>query len=121
MRVAVSRLNIHVLGRSSQVLTGEIGLSEIQNVFAEVSICPETMELSQKSLRETHFEATATRFEFFKEDQGFPGAHPENPLRFLLAANSRCRRALFFRPRGPIQPGVFAPRQWFLNPAPVVF
>ena len=48
---------------SSQRLTGEIGLSEIENVFAEVSICPETMELLPKSLRETHFAATATRFE----------------------------------------------------------
>ena len=37
---------------------------EFQNVFAEVFICPETMELLQKSLRETHFEATVTRFEF---------------------------------------------------------
>ena len=64
MRVAVSRLNIHVLGRSSQALTGEIGLSEIQNVFAEVSICPGTMKLHPESLRETHFEATATYFEF---------------------------------------------------------
>jgi len=39
-------------------------LSEIQNVFAEVSICPGTVKLLQKSLRETHFEATATCFEF---------------------------------------------------------
>ena len=54
---------MYVLGRSSQALTGEIGLSEFQNVFAEVSICPETMKLHLKSLRETHFEATATRFE----------------------------------------------------------
>ena len=43
---------------------GEIGLSEIQIVFAEVFICPETMKLLQESLRETHFEATATCFEF---------------------------------------------------------
>ena len=113
-------LEIHVHGRSSQTLTGEIALSEFRIVFAEVSICPETIELQKESSCESHFEATATRFEFFKEDQGFPGAHPENPLRFLLAANSRCRRALFFRPRGPMQPGVFAPRQMFLNPAPDV-
>ena len=53
-----------VLGRSSQALTGEIGLSEFHNVFAEVSICPETMELLQESLRETHLEATATCFEY---------------------------------------------------------
>ena len=58
---------MYVLGRSSQALTGEIGLSEIQNVFAEVSICPETMELLQESLRETHFEATATCFEYSME------------------------------------------------------
>ena len=37
---------------------------QIRIVFAEVSICPETMELLQKSLRETHFGATATSFEF---------------------------------------------------------
>ena len=55
---------MYVLGRSSQALTGEIGLSEIQNVFAEVSICPGTVKLLQKSLRETHFEATAACFEF---------------------------------------------------------
>ena len=60
-------LNIHVHGGSSQALTGEIGLSEFQNVFAEVSIYPETMELLQKSLRETHFEATATCFEYSME------------------------------------------------------
>ena len=55
---------IDVHGGSSQELTGEIGLSEIRIVFAEVSICPETVELLQKSLRETHLEATATCFEF---------------------------------------------------------
>ena len=37
---------------------------EIQNVFAEVFICPETVKLHQKSLRETHLEATVTRFEY---------------------------------------------------------
>ena len=37
---------------------------KIRIVFAEVSICPETMELLQKSLRETHFGATATCFKF---------------------------------------------------------
>ena len=57
-------MGIHVHGASSQALTGEIGLSEFQNVFVKVLICPETMELHQKSLRETHFEATATRSEF---------------------------------------------------------
>ena len=39
-------------------------MSEIQNVFAEVSICPETVELQKESSRETIFEATVTRFEF---------------------------------------------------------
>ena len=37
---------------------------KIRIVFAEVFICPETMELLQKSLRETHFGATATCFKF---------------------------------------------------------
>ena len=51
-------------GRSSRPPTGEIGLSEIHIVFAEVFICPETMKLLQESSRESHFEATVTRFEF---------------------------------------------------------
>jgi len=38
-------------------------LSEFQDVFAEVFICPETMELQKESSRETIFEATVTRFE----------------------------------------------------------
>ena len=59
-------------GRSWRVLTGEIALLEIQNVFAEVSICPERMKLLQKSSRETHFEATATCFEYSMESEGFP-------------------------------------------------
>ena len=54
-------------GRPWQAPTGEIGLSEFRIVFAEVSICPERIELLQKSLRETHFEATATRFEYSME------------------------------------------------------
>jgi len=53
-----------VHGGSSRELTGEIALSEFRIVFAEVSICPETMKLLQKSLREAHFEATVTCFEF---------------------------------------------------------
>ena len=53
-----------VHGGSSRELTGEIALSEFRIVFAEVSICPETMKLLQKSLRETHLEATVARFEF---------------------------------------------------------
>ena len=57
-------MEIHVHGASSQTLTGEIALSEIRNVFAEVSICPGTIELQKESLRETHLAATATRFEF---------------------------------------------------------
>ena len=55
---------IHVHGGSSRPLTGEIGLSEIENVFAEVSICPETIKLLQKSTCGTHFEATVTFFEY---------------------------------------------------------
>ena len=75
---------IHVHGRSSQELFGEIGLSEIQIVFAEVFICPETMELHQESLRESHFGATVTRFEFpwrigrkseMKQVETFPGSY----------------------------------------------
>ena len=57
-------MEIDVHGASSQTLTGEIALSEIQNVFAEVLISSERTEMLQKSLRETHFEATPTRFEF---------------------------------------------------------
>ena len=56
------KINVH--GLSSQALTGEIGLLEIHIVFAEVFICPETMRLLQESSRESHFEATVTRFEF---------------------------------------------------------
>ena len=58
---------IEVDGGSSQTLTGEIALSECQNVLAEVSICPGTMKLHPESLRETHFEATATCFEYSME------------------------------------------------------
>ena len=57
------------VGGFSPTLSGEIGLSEIRIVFAEVSICPERTELLQRSLRETHFEATVTRFE---SAPGFP-------------------------------------------------
>ncbi len=72
-------MEIDVHGGSSQALTGEIGLSEIQNVFAEVSICPETMKLLLKSLRKTHFEATVTRFEFTRRISRIPGAQPGLP------------------------------------------
>ena len=72
---------IDVHGGSSQALTGEIALSEIQIVFAEVSICPETIEMLQKSLRETHFEATATCFEYSMESQGFLRGTPRKPVR----------------------------------------
>ena len=51
-------------GRTLRSPTGEIALSEIQIVFVKVSICPETMKSHPESLRETHFEATATCFEF---------------------------------------------------------
>ena len=70
-----------VPGTSSQTLTGEIGLSELENVFVEVSICPETIKLHQKSLRETHFEATATCFEYSMESKGFPRGGPGKPVR----------------------------------------
>ena len=80
-------MEIDVLGRSSQALTGEIGLSEIQNVFVEVFICPETIRLHLKSLRETHYEATVTRFEFAprillisSENFGFHFSYPFPPL-----------------------------------------
>ena len=68
-------------GRSSRPPTGEIGLSEIHIVFAEVFICPETMKLHQESLRESHFEATATCFEYSMESQGFPRGGPGKPVR----------------------------------------
>ena len=61
---AVPGREMDVPGASSQTLTGEIGLSEFENVFAEVSICPETTKLHPESLRETHFEGTVTCFEF---------------------------------------------------------
>ena len=56
-------------GRTLRSPTGEIALSEIQIVFVKVSICPETMRSHPESLRETHFGATATRFE---SAAGFP-------------------------------------------------
>ena len=66
-RLAAPLWEIHVHGASSRALTGEIGLLKFQNVFAEVSICPETMKLLQRSPRETHFQATVTLFEFSQE------------------------------------------------------
>ena len=65
-------MEIDVLGRSSQALTGEIGLSEIRNVFVEVLICPETIELQKESVRETHLAATVTRFELASRFQPAP-------------------------------------------------
>ena len=62
LKVQGALFEIHVHGASSQTLTGEIALSEIRNVFAEVLISSERTELLQKSLRGTHFEATPTRF-----------------------------------------------------------
>ena len=73
------KINVH--GLSSQALTGEIGLLEIHIVFAEVFICPETMKLHPESLRESHFEATATCFEYSMESQGFPRGGPGKPVR----------------------------------------
>ena len=52
-----------VPGGSSQALTGEFALSEFHIVFAEVLVSSERMEMLQKSLRETHFEAPATQIE----------------------------------------------------------
>ena len=75
---------IHVHGRSSRELFGEIGLSEFRIVFAEVFICPETMKLHPESLRETHFEATATYFEFPKQigrKSRMRQSSPRNPFR----------------------------------------
>ena len=80
-RQRIAHLGIHVHGGSSQALTGEIALSEIQIVFAEVSICPEMIELLQKSLREPHFEATATCFEYSMESHGFLRGTPRKPVR----------------------------------------
>ena len=57
-------MEMDVQGGFSQTLSGEIGLSEIRIVFVNVFICPETMKLHPESLRESHFEATVTRFEF---------------------------------------------------------
>ena len=72
------------VGGFSPTLSGEIGLSEIRIVFAEVSICPERTELLQRSLRETHFEATVTRFEFTRRISRIPGG----PARLAQAPNS---------------------------------
>ena len=62
-------------------------MSEIRNVFVEVFICPETIRLHLKSLRETHYEATVTRFEFAprillisSENFGFHFSYPFPPL-----------------------------------------
>ena len=110
-------LEIHVHGRSSQTLTGEIALSEFRIVFAEVSICPETIELQKESSRETHFEATATRFEFCTENHGFPGAHPGNPLRFLLVAAATADARYFSHLGALCSQRFLRARQRFLNPA----
>ena len=94
---AVPGREMDVPGASSQTLTGEIGLSEFQNVFAEVFICPETMKLHQKSLRETHFEATVTRFEYSPEFSRKSKVKRSGPGR---VASMAARGA-----RGPGQPG----------------
>ena len=69
-RGSLREMDVH--GGSSQTLTGEIGLSEFQDVFAEVFICPETIELQKESLRETHLAATVTRFELASRFQTDP-------------------------------------------------
>ena len=120
---AVPGREMDVPGASSQTLTGEIGLSEFENVFAEVSICPGTMKLHQKSLRETHFEATVTRFEYSlgfrrkskwgqpgllghlgqpgaflteiqRQSRDFPGSDPQNATRKATKPNAAPRRDL---------------------------
>ena len=100
---------IDVHGGSSQALTGEIGLSEIQNVFAEVSICPGTVKLLQKSLRETHFEATATCFEFFPGFTKFSQDRTETRIKLKvqggLFARLPAKPFSFAPPLGP--PGNF--------------
>ena len=93
-------MEMYVYGGSSRALTGEIGLSEIQNVFAEFSICPETTELQKESSRETIFEATATRFELAGRFQPAPargrfisrgGGSGKPPRRFWIPWGERCR------------------------------
>ena len=89
---------IHVHGGSSRPLTGEIGLSEIENVFAEFFICPETIELQKESSRETIFEATVTRFELASRFWPAPGRGR------LISRGARLRRApppVFSLGRGP--------------------
>ena len=74
-------MEMDVQGGFSQTLSGEIGLSEIQIVFVNVFICPETMNLHPKSLRETHFEATVTCFEFAPRIfLNFPGPRSAPPF-----------------------------------------
>ena len=55
---------IDVHGGSSQALTGEVALSEFQIVFAEVSICPETMELLQNHCARPILKRRCARFEY---------------------------------------------------------
>ena len=64
LRAFAAVLEMYVQGGFSQTLSGEIGLSEIQIVFVNVFICPETMKWNPESLRETHLEATVACFEF---------------------------------------------------------
>ena len=56
-------LEMYVQGGFSQTLSGEVGLSEIQIVFVNVFICPETMKWNPESSRETHFEETVAHSE----------------------------------------------------------
>ena len=64
LRAFAAVLEMYVQGGFSQTLSGEIGLSEIQIVFVNVFICPETMKWNPESPRETHFEETVARSEF---------------------------------------------------------
>ena len=86
-------------GRSWQAPTGEIGLSEIRNVFAEVSIRPERTELLQKSLRGTHFEATAACFELAPGTPPVPGRRPpfSRSVPFQNWKNGSVNRAFLLR------------------------
>ena len=66
---------------SSQMLFGAARQSKSNIFLGNGSICPERMKLLQKSSRETHFEATATCFEYSRESQGFRRGTPGKPDR----------------------------------------
>ena len=78
-------MEMDVQGGFSQTLSGEIGLSEIQIVFVNVFICPETMKLQPESLRGTHLEATVTCFESPRQI-GSESRIPQFGIIWLVAA-----------------------------------